>query len=521
MASRTPNLNLLRSWEIQDRYRALDSQDRQRAGTFDPSLHPHRPKGKDGGQWAPKDGGGGGYAIVADNGTERVTVSVHKSFDAAQRQLGGKKDWRAKGYALSVEKVADDVADAKQIRVTASMLAGHLVDENGDAIGPDETIVVYHATTPEVADQLVANGIEPAAKKSKPATLITDPTVAKMLGKNVGDPLDYEPGRGIGPGTYVSADTVQADTFGPAVVGIRVKVRDLAVPPERPKSDPVKALLNNDGYLTRRIPADDVFLVTRKERQRAGTFDPAKHPHKPKGSGGGQWAATPEPNQPRGPQYAPKPHGYHPARLDYGGPELRGLNADFAANPGDYFPDSGDEAAPPDGALQAIVELQGFDGLPTVVDEALLPIDRWDDRGFKTSEGGGAIELWRGLSEDINGSGDQYAEAFRSGAFRTGQGVHGNGVYLTTDRNLAAAYTYDSQGLTNPSPRGLLHMALRPDARVVVQDATFMADWKAAAANTPLYVDAGRYAAARGFDAMLAPDGNYVLLNRTAVVVAR
>jgi hypothetical protein len=144
------------------------------------------------------------------------------------------------------------------------MIAGKLVDADGNPIGADDTIVVYHATTPEVADQLVANGVDPAAKKAKAATLITDPTVAKMLGKNVGDPLDYEPGRGIGPGTYVSADTVQAETFGPAVVGIRVKVKDLAVPPERPGTTPIKALLNNDGYITKKILAADVFIVRKR-----------------------------------------------------------------------------------------------------------------------------------------------------------------------------------------------------------------------------------------------------------------
>lgn len=144
------------------------------------------------------------------------------------------------------------------------MLAGHLVDEDGNPIGPEDTIVVYHATTEEAAADLVKNGIEPGAKKAKAPTLITDATVAAMLHKKVGDPLDYEPGRGIGAGTYVSADTVQADTFGPAIVGVRVKVSDLEVPPERPKSTPVKALLNNDGYLTKRIPPEDVFVVRRK-----------------------------------------------------------------------------------------------------------------------------------------------------------------------------------------------------------------------------------------------------------------
>lgn len=154
--------------------------------------------------------------------------------------------------------------DAHEIDVNRSGFMGKLVDKDGVEIGPDDTIVVYHATTPEIAEKLRTDGFEPGDKIQQPPTIIDSEIVAKMLGKKVGDPLDYEPGRGQGAGLYVGPAASNLDQYGTAVVGIKVRVSDLTVPPERRASgrlDAVKALMLNDGYIERKIEPEQVITA--------------------------------------------------------------------------------------------------------------------------------------------------------------------------------------------------------------------------------------------------------------------
>lgn len=138
----------------------------------------------------------------------------------------------------------------RDLHANTSQRLGRLADASGREIGPDEYVTLYHGTTPEGAAALRSGGFRQKNKPRTPPPVITDPTVAKMLGKNVGDRMDYAPGSGVGSGLYLSMNPSIAKDFGSVVVPVRVRVSELRRPPERRgRSDPIKALLVGDGYV--------------------------------------------------------------------------------------------------------------------------------------------------------------------------------------------------------------------------------------------------------------------------------
>ena len=149
---------------------------------------------------------------------------------------------------------------AKQIDFVESF--NELIATDGTIIQPTDEIVVYHATTPEAAEILLSQGFNPAVKPQKPPTIIDNENVAKMLGKNVGDPLDYEPGRGMGKGLYVGVQPRALSQFGDIVLSVQIRVGDLSSPPERPRLSPIRALLVNDGYINKPVPASSFGAMT-------------------------------------------------------------------------------------------------------------------------------------------------------------------------------------------------------------------------------------------------------------------
>ncbi|WP_280234557.1 GntR family transcriptional regulator, partial [Nocardia cyriacigeorgica] len=174
-----------------------------------------------------------------------------------------------------------------------------------------------------------------------------------------------------------------------------------------------------------------------------------------------------------------------------------------------------------DDGLALIWRDQGFDGLPTIAGAD----------GLDAVIEAGGVELFRGLAEP------SYVEMFRSGSHFPGKGVHGNGTYAATTRNVADGYGGGDAG------GGLVRMALRPDAKKIdlatlrKQQAAALASierklrwtpwpWRNAARREELQHrrevlrDLGRFAAARGYDAYeIGQYGYWVVLNRTAVVV--
>ena len=176
----------------------------------------------------------------------------------------------------------------------------------------------------------------------------------------------------------------------------------------------------------------------------------------------------------------------------------------------------------PDGTLQQIQHERGFDALPEVAGpERLAEV-----------KAQGGVELWRGI--DNSGGADRsaaLAEEFRSGPFFAGRGMYGNGTYASPDRETGLNYAFSRSG-TGTDERSLLHMVIKPDAKIA-DFQTLENDYRAFASTTngldykwmQTFQDPGRLAAAMGYDAMRADSPGhatqYVILNRGAVVVEK
>lgn len=189
-----------------------------------------------------------------------------------------------------------------------------------------------------------------------------------------------------------------------------------------------------------------------------------------------------------------------------------------------------------DPALDEIARVQGFDGPPEVIDRAEM--DRRVSAGW--------IETWRGVGAFTDSdTGRTYtdaeaAERFRSGEYRSGMGIFGNGYYTTPDGETARNYV-GFQG-SYEDPPGLLRLAIHPDARVIDFDELakqfehYWQRWQqrrgplgGGDSEALVWGDAGRFAAALGYDVIAAQPRNpkmrdgriysYVVLNRTAVAV--
>ncbi|WP_250029782.1 hypothetical protein [Paractinoplanes maris] len=195
-------------------------------------------------------------------------------------------------------------------------------------------------------------------------------------------------------------------------------------------------------------------------------------------------------------------------------------------------------SGPWDESLQKIVNEQGFDAPPLVGDP--------EDLDAKISDGW--VEVWRGVVDSPTATAGQQLDEFRTGEFRPGKGIYGNGMYTST--RLETAEEYGIGG-------AVVRLAVDPGARIV-DHADLMKEFKAWKRTLPnrgqstinqllmlpttdadallkvLANDEGRFAAARGYDVIRVSrrdDGatnykvgqrqadQYVVLNRSAVMV--
>jgi hypothetical protein len=184
-----------------------------------------------------------------------------------------------------------------------------------------------------------------------------------------------------------------------------------------------------------------------------------------------------------------------------------------------------------DEQLHAIAQRQGFDGKPQVVTKETM-----DDL-----IGQGHIELHRGIGDpDVervgaavgskHKTGADLAEEYRHGGYFAGYGAFGNGTYASVSRAAAKEYS-------NGHDSSIMRMALHKDAKVAdygkmlnEYTAFYGPSGLATSARQKVFGDVGRYAAARGYDAIFVPktihtgpngkgSAAYVILNRTAVYV--
>ena len=175
--------------------------------------------------------------------------------------------------------------------------------------------------------------------------------------------------------------------------------------------------------------------------------------------------------------------------------------------------------------LRDILRAQGFDGKPRVASESEM--DRLVAEGHQ--------ELFRGIAGLKPGesprrfgpkkTASEYHEQFRSGELYAGLGFYGDGTYTTPNRSYAAEYS-------DRTPGSLARMALHPSAKVVDYE-TISAEVEQvnkATSRGQVLIDPGRYAAAKGYDAIrvsvpaaMADGGlmeaEMIILNRTALTV--
>ncbi len=191
-----------------------------------------------------------------------------------------------------------------------------------------------------------------------------------------------------------------------------------------------------------------------------------------------------------------------------------------------------------DPALSAIAQRQGFDGPPTVVSRAEMD-------GLIRS---GRPHMLRGVQAELDSDGNpvpggktaqQIHEDLRSGDAHFGRGVYGNGYYFAPPkgRGFAGAERFGA------GPHGaMVRATLRADAKVVKygqlrqEHAAYFkslghepaTSWETPRSHQDLvFGDLGRFAAARGYDAVemsgskaggYAPP-QWLVLNRTALIV--
>jgi len=180
----------------------------------------------------------------------------------------------------------------------------------------------------------------------------------------------------------------------------------------------------------------------------------------------------------------------------------------------------------------------------------------------------GWIELWRGVTPKGNATAADINGDFRDGPYKPGRGIYGNGYYTSVRRVTAEGYRgRDPKGNLPASGKGdftlddlegtvepdtLLRLALDPKARVADYDemkaesGRWLGEAGWASPAVAIFLDVGRYAATRGYDAMIVrghADGSlypgwertfdddntgglghadqYVIFNRSAVMVQR
>lgn len=191
----------------------------------------------------------------------------------------------------------------------------------------------------------------------------------------------------------------------------------------------------------------------------------------------------------------------------------------------------------------------------------------WNDPARVVSENeltaavnSGWTELYRGINHVFNGTSTEAAEQSRTGEWRMGLGIYGNGVYLSPRRSTADAYagrqperdldldanwdpnTHEWIGPTTESVGTVMRMAIDPEARIVNYDELvaerleWMTQLKQRGEGVhPMWNDLGKYAAMRGYDGIkisgpnfndgaLYPPGvtnadQYVIFNRSVLMM--
>jgi hypothetical protein len=179
-----------------------------------------------------------------------------------------------------------------------------------------------------------------------------------------------------------------------------------------------------------------------------------------------------------------------------------------------------------DPLMGGLAKENGFDGPAEQADAARIQeeIDR------------GGLDTWRGVEPivrygEVMVSAEDMAKDYRTGTAWYGTGGGANGIYTTTSHDAATRYAGGRQGTA-------WRIVLRHDAKTIghIDLATQHAEWMSSARRREgrredmILDDPGRFAMARGYDAIVAPltdpatgessgETYVVILNRTATLV--
>jgi len=186
-----------------------------------------------------------------------------------------------------------------------------------------------------------------------------------------------------------------------------------------------------------------------------------------------------------------------------------------------------DTGGPSDLALVALAKKQGFDAHPHV-----LSSEQFD----KAVADDGHTVVYRGLKGAGGKSAADLHDQTRGGAYEPGFGVFGNGYYMAPGRDKAESFSDGTVGSVG-------RYALDAKARTITYtelDNDFFKYFKSPSWQTDpvevrgMHGDFGRYALARGFDAIRIPAGTplaaggglvqreeFVILNRGALLADR
>jgi hypothetical protein len=239
-----------------------------------------------------------------------------------------------------------------------------------------------------------------------------------------------------------------------------------------------------------------------------------------------------DPHQPRDPEGKWSLFGAAKKIIEtLGGPGRgRDLSRDDAAM-ADVFAESSTpegfwkESNEGDLALIGLARRQDFDAHPTVVDDAEFD---------STVASGGHKPLYRGIVGAEGKTASDIHREVREGTYRPGYGIFGNGYYMAPGRDKAESFS-------DGTPGSLGRYALNRDAKTITYDellAEFRErfrspEWQTTpTASQNILGDFGRFAMARGYDAIHVPAGTkliggaqvqreeWVILNRGALIAA-
>ena len=168
--------------------------------------------------------------------------------------------------------------------------------------------------------------------------------------------------------------------------------------------------------------------------------------------------------------------------------------------------------------LRSLADMQGFSDKPEVITQAEMnALNRAGAhhilyRGVKASGRAGQSHAGRHSK-----TAKQIQDQFRTGDAYYGVGVYGNGYYFGTSRGVAVGYSDSTAG-------SVVRVALPKNAKIgdyhiLSAEVSKLVGHSAASPDTrDVFADVGRYAMARGYDALKVSVG-YVILNRSILKV--